>query len=240
MISVIIPTLNEEATIEKLLSQFSEDLIRKYEIELILSDGGSTDRTIEIAKKKVHIILDEMKDRKQTIAEGRNRGACHSSGEVLFFFNADVTVSDMDEYVRAMLEALRSPNVVAATCPVFVYPEEETFLDRIYHRIHNLHVRFLNALRFGTGRGECQVIKRSPFFSVGGYDERLAAGEDFDLYRRIAKEGRIEFVPFLKAYESPRRYRQIGYLLVTLIWFLNALSITVRHKSFSRVWEPVR
>ena len=240
MISVIIPTLNEESTIEKLLSQFSEDMIRKYEIELILSDGGSTDRTVEMAKKKVHIVLDEMRDRKQTIGAGRNRGAHHSGGEVLFFFNADVRVDDMEQFFKAMLEAVRSPDVIAATCPVLVYPEEETLLDRVYHRIHNLHVRLFNALHFGTGRGECQVIKRSAFFGVGGYDERLAAGEDFDLYRRLARRGRIKYVEDLKTYESPRRYRRLGYLRVTFSWFLNALSIIVLRRSFSREWEPVR
>ena len=240
MISVIIPTLNEESTIEQLLSQFPEELIRKYEIELILSDGGSTDRTVEMAKKKVHIVLDEMRDRKQTIGEGRNRGARHSSGEVLFFFNADVRVNDMEQFFKAMLEAIRSTDVVAATCAVLVYPEEQTLLDRIYHRIHNLHVRLFNALRFGTGRGECQVIKRSAFVGVGGYDERLAAGEDFDLYRRLAKRGKIKYVGDLAAFESPRRYRRSGYFQVTLLWFLNAVSIIIFHRSYSREWKPAR
>jgi glycosyltransferase involved in cell wall biosynthesis len=240
MISVIIPTLNEESTIEKLLSQFSDELVRKYEIELILSDGGSTDRTVEMARKKVHIVLDEMRDRKQTIGEGRNRGASHSSGDVLFFFNADVKVDDMEQYLKTMLEAIESLDAVAATCPVFVYPEEETLLDRLYHRIHNLHVRLLNGLGFGTGRGECQVIKRGVFFGVGGYDERLAAGEDFDLYRRLTKRGKIKYVSDLAVYESPRRYRNSGYLRVTLLWFLNAVSIIVFHRSFSREWKPAR
>lgn len=240
MISVIIPTLNEESTIEKLLSQFSEDLIRKYEIELILSDGGSTDRTVEMARKKVHIVLDEIRDRKQTIGEGRNRGAHHSSGDVLFFFNADVRVDDMEQFFKAMLEALRSPDVVAATCPVCVYTGEETLLDRVYHRIHNLHVKILNSLRFGTGRGECQVVRRNAFFNVDGYDERLVAGEDFDLYRRLAKRGKIKYVENLTVYESPRRYRRSGYFRVALLWFLNAVSIIIFHRSFSREWKPAR
>jgi glycosyltransferase involved in cell wall biosynthesis len=240
MISVIIPTRNEESTLETMLRQFSDEMIREYEIELIVSDGGSTDSTIEIAKKKVHLVLDEVKDRKQTIGEGRNRGAHHSSGDILFFFNADVRIDDMGDYLKAMLEALRSPDAVAATCPVFVYPEQETSLDRIYHRIHNFHVRFLNAVGFGTGRGECQVVKRDAFMSVSGYDERMAAGEDFDLYRRLARRGKIEYVEGLRAYESPRRYRRLGYVRVTLLWFLNAVSIMIFRRSFSREWKPAR
>jgi glycosyltransferase involved in cell wall biosynthesis len=231
MISVII---------EKLLSQFSDELVRKYEIELIVSDGGSTDRTVEIAREKAHIVLDELRDRKQTIGEGRNRGAFRSSGDVLFFFNADVKVDGMERYLKTMLETVGRAGVVAATCPVFVYPEEETLADRVYHRIHNLHVRVLNSLRFGTGRGECQVVERSAFFGVGGYDERLAAGEDFDLYRRLAKRGKIKYVGDLAAYESPRRYRRSGYFQVTLLWFLNAVSIIIFHRSYSSEWKPAR
>jgi glycosyltransferase involved in cell wall biosynthesis len=240
MVSVIIPTLNEESTLETMLRQFSDEMIREYKIELIVSDGGSTDATIEIAKKRVDLVLDEVKDRKQTIGQGRNRGARHSSGDVLFFFNADVRVDSMRQYIETVLETLRSQEVVAATCPVFVYPEQETGLDRFYHGIHNLHVRFLNAIGFGTGRGECQAVKRSAFFGIGGYDERLAAGEDFDLYRRLATKGKIRYLKHLKAYESPRRYRKLGYLRVTFSWFLNALSIIFLRRSFSKEWEPVR
>jgi glycosyltransferase involved in cell wall biosynthesis len=240
MISVIIPTLNEASTLEKMLTQFSREVVQENKIELIVSDGGSTDATVDIAKKRVHIVLDEVKNRKQTIGEGRNRGAHHSSGDILFFFNADVRVDDMGDYLKAMLEALRSPDAVAATCPVFVYPEQEAALDRVYHLIHNLHVRFLNAVGFGTGRGECQVVKRDAFMSVGGYDERLAAGEDFDLYRRLATRGKIKYVGDLRAYESPRRYRRFGYFRVTLLWFLNAISIVIFRRSFSREWKPAR
>jgi GT2 family glycosyltransferase len=101
-------------------------------------------------------------------------------------------------------------------------------------------VKVLNSLQFGTGRGECQVIKRKAFFNVSGYDERLAAGEDFDLYRRLARRGRIKYVEDLTVYESPRRYRRSGYFRVALLWFLNAVSIIILRRSFSREWKPAR
>jgi len=180
MIGIIIPTLNEESTVEAMLSQFSDELIEKHSVEGI------------------------------------------------------------DRFITTMLEAVRPPNVVAATCPVYVYPEEETVLDGLYHRLHNLHVWFLNLLGLGTGRGECHVVKREEFSLVGGYNEQLAAGEDFDLFMKLARRGKIKFVRSLKVYESPRRYRKLGYLLVTLFWLLNALSIMFFRKSFSKEWEPVR
>ncbi|MEK6570659.1 MAG: glycosyltransferase, partial [Bacteroidota bacterium] len=65
MISVIIPTLNEEKIIGKMLSQFSNELIEKYDLELILSDGGSTDLTVEIAQQQVHAALGQTSNRKE-------------------------------------------------------------------------------------------------------------------------------------------------------------------------------
>ena len=240
MISVIIPTLNEESTIGKMLCQFSPDLIEQYGIELIVCDGGSSDQTVGVAKQKAHKVLHPMSSRRQTIGEGRNLGARSSTGDVLFFFNADVRFEDLDRLFGVMLERLNGPKIAAATCPVYVYPEEQTILDLIYHEIHNLHIWFLNLLGFGTGRGECHVIKRESFFEAGGYDDQLAAGEDFDLFRRLSKLGKIKFVWSLKVYESPRRYRKLGYLRVTLYWFLNALSILLFRRSYSKVWEPIR
>lgn len=240
MISVIIPTLNEEQAIGNLLSQFSEELIEKYDMEIILSDGRSEDRTVEIASGKVHAVVVHSGNGGQTIAEARNLGARRSSGDVLFFFNADVRMENPAVYFEEMLKALRNPNTVAVTCPVCVNPEEETLVDSIYHAIHNFHVRVLNAIGFGTGRGECQVVKRREFFLVGGYDEKLVAGEDFDLYRKLARIGAIKYVRSVKVFESPRRYRKFGYFWVMLSWFLNALSIMLFKRSFSKQWEPVR
>ena len=240
MISVIIPTLNKENAIGEILSQFSDPLIKKYNVELILSDGGSSDQTLKLAKQKAHVVLVHEGNRRQTIAEGRNAGARQSGGDVLFFLNADVRVERMEWYIKAMLQALREPKVVAVTCPVFVYPEEENSLDKVYHRVHNFLIWLVNHLGIGMGRGECHVVRRSAFFRVGGYDGCLAAGEDFDLYMKLARKGKIRFVWSVKVFESPRRYRKLGYARVTLSWFLNALSIMFFRKSFSKEWEPVR
>ena len=72
MISFIIPTLNEEKTIEntlRCLDAFSG------EKEIIVSDGGSKDKTIEIASKYTNKIVIHKDSKRQNIAQGRNAGA---------------------------------------------------------------------------------------------------------------------------------------------------------------------
>ena len=92
----------------------------------------------------------------------------------------------------------------------------------------------------GMGRGECQIIKRSTFLNVNGYNEKIVAGEDFDLYRRIAKFGRIKFLDEFVVFESPRRFRQEGYASTLTKWFLNSVSVLLLGKSYSKEWKPIR
>ena len=75
---------------------------------------------------------------------------------------------------------------------------------------------------------------------VNGNNEKLAAGEDFDLFRRIKKHGNILFTHEIVVYESPRRYRKIGYVGVSWSWLKNGLSVLFKNRSISNEWEQVR
>ena len=90
------------------------------------------------------------------------------------------------------------------------------------------------------GRGECHIIKRDFFNLVGGYDESIYAGEDFELYKRLIKHGKILYINNLIVYESPRRYRKFGYHRVCWDWLRNSIWILIFKRSLSRTWEQVR
>ena len=85
-ISIIIPTLNEEKTI----SQCLETVVDIPGIEVIVADGGSTDRTVEIAGqyRDVKVVSSEMGRSIQM-----NKGAGCASGETLLFLHADCVLS---------------------------------------------------------------------------------------------------------------------------------------------------
>jgi len=90
------------------------------------------------------------------------------------------------------------------------------------------------------GRGECQVIRKDVFTKVGGYNEKCAAGEDFELFKRIRKMGRILFSKKVFVFESPRRFRRFGYVNVTLSWIVNSFSVIFKKRSMHSEWEQVR
>ncbi len=239
-ISVIIPSFNEEKLIGNTINQFTDEVKAKYNVEVIISDGGSTDNTIAIVEGKVDKVVKYNKNVKQNISEGRNRGFESSSGDVLIFFNADTYVKDIICFFDKAIEIMKDVGVAAIACPVKVFPSDEKFQDKLFHYFYNNYVRLLNFAFMGMGRGECHIIRRESFIQVKGYNEILGAGEDFELYTKLRKIGKIVFCKELLVYESPRRYRRYGYAKVFYDWAKNSIWITLFKKSLSKEWEAVR
>ncbi len=243
-VSLIIPALNEEKLIGSMLSLFSREDREACGLELIVSDGGSDDQTVPIAREHADVVVVHREPRRQTIAEGRNEGAREASGDLLVFINADTRPQDLALFLEtlghyhAMMPNEGRP--VAWACPVRIDPNEQRLSDRLFHGFFNRYVRLLNLIGLGMGRGECQVVWSDDFRSVGGYENHMAAGEDFDLYRRLSDRGSIGHGDGLRVYESPRRFRRFGYLRVLFEWTLNGLAVMVLGRSISKEWEQIR
>jgi len=244
LLSIVVPVLHEEKLLEATLSLYPKGLRERYRAELIVSDGGSTDATLDIARRHADTVVVHTEERRQTIAEGRNCGAATAQGAVIVFINGDTTPADIERFFATVAAfATRSgryANASALACPVNFRPSERRISDSAFHAFYNGYVHFLTFLRIGAGRGECQVVRRDVFNAVGGYRAELAAGEDFDLLARIGLRARVLFAPELLVFESPRRFRKFGYLRVLFWWTLNALSVLLRGRSSSDEWEPVR
>jgi glycosyltransferase involved in cell wall biosynthesis len=239
--SIIIPVLNEEKLLPGILGQLNEHCIKeKFDYEIIISDGGSKDNTIEIALKIADVVKLHNKDYKQNIAQGRNEGAKYAQGDVLIFLNGDIHLPSSIDFFTFIDTIFYKSNYLAMTCVVNVFPEEEILSDRLFHWAYNTYFKLLNKFGVGMGRGECQVIRKSIFQTVNGNNEAMAAGEDFDLFRRIKKHGDILFTDKISVYESPRRYRKLGYVGVSLSWAKNGLSVLFKNRSISKEWEQVR
>lgn len=238
--SVIIPTLQEESVLARTLCQFSQDLKERYGIEVIVSDGGSSDATLQIAKKYADSIVEAEPNVRQTIALGRNRGAAVAKGSVLMFLDADVLIDGINHFFETLGSMVSKNEIVGMTCNVRVYQTEERTFDRLFHQFYNKYFYFLNIVGIGMGRGECQVIRKEAFEASGKYNERMAAGEDFDMFTRLKKMGRVYFAHSLTVRESPRRFRKFGYIYMSGLWFINALSIWLFRKPVVNQWKVVR
>jgi len=239
--SIIIPTINEEKLLPNLIAQLNNPVLKeKYDYEIIISDGGSSDKTIEHALVQSDVVKVHVEEKKQNIAKGINDGALYAKGEVLVFLNGDIILPGTDEFFNYIENNFAYTDYAAMTCKVKVFKDEERISDILFHFFYNKYFHFLNLFGIGMGRGECQVIRKKYFDLVNGNNEDLDAGEDFDLFKRIRRHGKILFAKDLCIYESPRRYRKFGYSGVTWSWIKNSISIILRNKSLSKEWEQVR
>lgn len=239
--SFIIPVLNEEKLLPGLLDNLAIVTRNNKSIQIIVADGGSLDSSVRLCENRVDKIIDVSSEPVNNIASGRNAGAWAASGELLVFCNADVLFAQPEAFTAVIDDMFNTDqNLVAIASWVETFPEEENMVDWIFHFFYNHYFRLLNILRFGMGRGECIIVRRSEFEKIGGFNPELPAGEDFDLFNRLIKHGNVKYSKKIRVYESPRRFRKLGYFNVTSIWTLNALSIIFRKKSISKEWKQIR
>lgn len=242
-LSIIIPCRNEAKYIAATLTQF-EKLLERHNIEIIVSDGNSTDGTAEIVQDferrfPGRVILAQ-KPGKQNIAIGRNYGASQATGNILFHTDADVRIPDPERFFPKVMQAFEKPEVVAATVPIWVYPEESGLKDKFYHLLMNSTIRLSFFVGLYLAKGECQLVRKEVFERIGGYSEHLVAGEDCNLFYRLHKQGRIAYLYRLCVHHSPRRFRQYGYLRLTLIYLREGIWMSLGRRSYVKEWKAVR
>ena len=240
MLSIVIPTLNEASNLPNLLASLTKELRSRYNLEIIVSDNGSTDDTVAFARKAGVRVVGRRSEEKKNISECRNRGARAAQGEVLMFLDADCLPRNWEYFFDRSFEALHDQRIIALTFRFAINPKEQRWIDVVWMFYFNLLFLFLNVLGLGMGRGNCQVVRRAAFQKINGYNTELVAGEDFDFYRRLRRIGRIRFLWSVVVYELPRRFRKLGYVRVALQWFVNSMSIMILGRSWSREWRDVR
>lgn len=240
--SIIIPTLNEEKLLHGLFDNLKRlTSLTEHSVEIIVADGGSTDETLSIALKYADKIVNAKFDEVNNIASGRNAGAKTAAGDFLLFCNADILFDNVNSVIDQIWREFETKSrLIAIAAWVDTFPEEEKTIDRIFHRFYNHYFKFLNTLSLGMGRGECIIVKKEFFEKAGYFNFALPAGEDFELFNRLIKLGKVEYSKNIRVFESPRRFRKSGYLRVTALWTFNALSIMLRKKTVSSEWKPVR
>lgn len=240
MISIIIPTLNEESVLEKTLANLKT--IKTISNELIISDGRSQDKTIGIAKKFTDKIVIYDKKERQTIGNARNLGAKIAQGEYLVFIDADTAIPNPDHFFSEALKFFEQDEKLAAiTVPMRVSEELETFSDRLFFGLTNLSHRINNNITHtGSASGEFQMIRKYYFDKVSGFDDFLVTYEDNDLFERLAKIGETRLLTDLRIFHSGRRVHKVGHLKLLFIWVVNAIWFKLFRKAATKEWKPIR
>lgn len=241
MISIIIPTLKEEKAIGLILNSLKSNLQIPHEI--IVSDGGSRDKTVEIAKQYTNKVVVFSGPNRQTIAQGRNDGAKTATGNFLVFLDADCSIPDPNQFFKIALANFETnKNLVALAGQILVKPEEETRTDKFFFGLMNFLTRIKNN-KFNSGDaagGEFQMIRSDSFKLVNGYREDLVTREDRDLFKRLSKIGKVTSNPELIVYHTGRRAHQVGWSRLVVLFLINTVHFHIFDKVFSKEWTEIR
>ncbi len=240
VLSIIIPTLREGGFLERTLKNF-EGLGMPHEI--IVSDGGSTDETLAIARRYADRIVVWDKPRRQTFGEAKNAGAALATGAFLVFIDADVIIPKPQAFFTEMLAAFRAhPERVAMTVPLKPWPENHSLIDAIFCEPLNwFYIIANNIFHSGNSSGEFQMVRADAFRRQKGFKEFLAAGEDNELFRELAThEGRTISYPKLYVRHSLRRIHEFGWLETYFVWIKNGLSVMLRGRAAYKEWKVIR
>ncbi|MDE2172624.1 MAG: hypothetical protein KGJ33_01605, partial [Patescibacteria group bacterium] len=168
--------------------------------------------------------------------------AASPESQFLVFIDADCSIKDPDHFFTVCLDHFaRDPKLNALCVARRVLPELETAADRVIFDLYNDYFWFMNnVIHFNMSAGEMQMVRRSAFISVGGYNSSLVASEDVDLFQRLGKTGKVRYEKGLVIYHTGRRGHAIGWPKLLSQWFLNSIWMMVLGRAFTKEWEPIR
>lgn len=238
LVSIIVPTLNEAKFLDGTLNYVAKEL-KDFSYELIISDGGSKDETLAIAKKHwAKITL--KKEGNKSIAEARNLGAKLAQGEYFLFMDADVQIQHLHQFLEKSLQFFAKGKVSAITVKADIYPQEKRWVDVVGFALLNFLIMVGNLLGLGAAIGEVQLVEKKSFSRVGGYDENLITSEDVDLFKRLSRLKKTLYLREFTAYFTRRRLNKEGWRRVLGRFFINFLWYSLFNKSYIKKWPEVR
>lgn len=199
-VSIIIPTLNEENNIKRLLNNLKQ---LKGDFEVIFSDGGSLDKTLDIIKDfgDCKIIKSDRGRARQL-----NNGAKESNNDILFFLHAD---SFIEENVLIKIEDfIKNGNKVGCLKIKF---DSKKILMNIFAILSNLRVKYRN-IAFGD---QGIFIEKKLFEDIGMFED-IPLMEDYKLSIKLKNVFPIKYIDSY-IISSSRRFEKNGILKTALL-----------------------
>lgn len=213
-ISVVIPTFNEEKYVGKLLISLSRQTIPRSEYEVIVVDGGSKDRTLEICMEYADKIIMQ---KTPTVGGARNDGVANAEADLVFTTDADCIATP--NLLEKIIEDFNSHPDVVMIYGV-VTPIERRFKYAFLIELNNIFVKILYKFKIYMSVGS-NIAFRKKYFSVTKGFPTVGAGDDYGLPFRMKKVGRIMLDERLRVYFSMRRYEKYGFTRSFYEWLYN-------------------
>ncbi len=211
MISVVVPTYNEEQNIERCLQSLADQTVPRETYEIIVVDGDSKDRTRELAEPLADRVFVQTSKR---VGGARNDGAMASAGDIIATTDADCILPR--DWVERIAKNFEEREIVQLYGTV--YPIEGGFRNHLSLSGANVFSRLgyhTRTIYFTLG---CNTaFDREAFVRAGMY-RCIDAGDDLEIAQRMRKLGKVYLDPDLAVGFSMRRYQQFGTLKSISEW----------------------
>ncbi len=230
-VSVVVPALNEEENIEQCLRSIKNQTLKPYEI--ILGDGGSIDRTRQIAKRYVdRVAISKLRGS----SVQRHAAAKIAKGKIIAFIDSD-SFADKNWLKKTAEEFEKSSEVVGVYGPVHLF--DGNVLDKFVSKyIFSPYLWLTGLLGWSSMAGMNMAVRADAYKKVGGFNTELVTAEDLDLSKRLKKYGKIKFSGGI-VYTSARRIKKWGYIKFFWYHFTNLFAFHTTGKPHA-TYENVR
>ncbi len=237
LISVVLPTYNEEHYVGSLLSSIEQQTYQNYEI--IAIDSFSADRTKEILEgHKARIISVP----KTNISAARNAGISAAKGEILAFIDADYILTK-DVFAK-VVETFLDDKDSRIVC---IEPRNKTSLkdlkrkDRIKFKTLNFFISGYKWISFFTplpAAYGCDFCRKDTVDRVGPFNKNIDVAEDKEFFSRLKKYGKFKILN-QTVRMSYRRHAKDGTVKTGFLYFLASVS-AIFTKRFKFRFKSIR
>ncbi len=241
-LSVVIPAYNEENYIGPCLRAVSREAARSgHDVEIIVVNNASTDRTAEIAAGFPGVrVVDEPR---KGLSRARDTGCREAHGELIMNVDADCLMPR--GYISRVLPHFDNPRLALLSGPFFYYdmPQPAQIGSMFFYMFQFLpNVIGQRILGLGAiAQGGNFVVRRRMLEKVGGFNTAIAFyGEDTDIAIRLSRVGLVRFSMRLLMRTSARRLLKDGLLSAGYFAGINIIFMIFFGKPITRAHTDVR
>lgn len=179
IVSIVIPTRNEEKNIRRCLGSIKNQTFSQKEVEIIVVDNNSTDKTKQIAAKYTKKVFNHGPER----SSQRNFGGSKATGKYYLYLDADMTLSTT--LIKEAVGTLEKNSKI-----VGLYIPEIVVGTGFFAQVRQFERSFYDATAIDCVR----FVRMSAFKKVGGFDTTLTGPEDWDFTKKIKKLGEVAII----------------------------------------------